>query len=338
MCDKLDNRRTKFILAARERHGDKYDYSQVVFTEESYCKVTIICPVHGPFVQAASNHIQKRKTQAGGYMGCRKCGNDQRPHKSICEDCGCWNKYAGSSKVCKECAKKRKEARRLRTAMKYLCGECGKPTGSRDKIYCSSECRTAKNRVKVHCSYCNTEIVKSACQVRRSEKLFCNPECQRLSMVGVSKCGDPSRISRLAKEAWKRKYSRERRSASVAYKWWRLCCNGVKQPVEVSDWQRRAKSGASCLSSRCPASSRIIAKRPVTSWTQAIKKERSKIGRKRRHDLDCSWNKRCGNAVRSLTRRRKKINGRKAEAKESQQQAAVGAYRVSTVQMCFEWY
>lgn len=55
----------EFIARAREVHGDKYDYSKVVYkNNKSY--VTIICPVHGEFSQIAQDHMRG--------IGCRKCG------------------------------------------------------------------------------------------------------------------------------------------------------------------------------------------------------------------------------------------------------------------------
>ena len=45
-----------FIKRAREVHGDKYDYSKVVYDGASN-EVTIICPKHGEFKQKASNHL-----------------------------------------------------------------------------------------------------------------------------------------------------------------------------------------------------------------------------------------------------------------------------------------
>lgn len=54
----------EFIAKAREVHGDKYDYSQVVYTG-SQCKVTIVCPIHGAFEQRASAHLQG--------SGCKFC-------------------------------------------------------------------------------------------------------------------------------------------------------------------------------------------------------------------------------------------------------------------------
>ena len=54
-----------FIKKAKAVHGDKYDYSKVVY-KSSREKVCIICPEHGEFWQTPSNHLSGR--------GCRKCG------------------------------------------------------------------------------------------------------------------------------------------------------------------------------------------------------------------------------------------------------------------------
>ncbi len=46
----------EWIERARVVHGDRYDYSQLVYTTNDV-KVQIICPDHGPFVQRASSHL-----------------------------------------------------------------------------------------------------------------------------------------------------------------------------------------------------------------------------------------------------------------------------------------
>ena len=47
----------EFIYEARKVHGDKYDYSRVVY-ESSVKKVCIICPEHGEFWQIADAHLR----------------------------------------------------------------------------------------------------------------------------------------------------------------------------------------------------------------------------------------------------------------------------------------
>lgn len=56
----------------RKIHGDKYDYSKVVYTR-MIDKVEIICPEHGSFYQEPHSHVK-------GY-GCPKCAINQRAVK-----------------------------------------------------------------------------------------------------------------------------------------------------------------------------------------------------------------------------------------------------------------
>ena len=61
---KLRKTLQSFLAEAHGVHGNKYDYSQVVY-ETSKSKVNIICPQHGRFEQAAGDHTQGK--------GCAKC-------------------------------------------------------------------------------------------------------------------------------------------------------------------------------------------------------------------------------------------------------------------------
>ena len=56
--------REKFIEKAKEKHGDKYDYSKVEY-KGAHTKVIIGCPVHGEFLQTPAKHLQG---------GCFSCG------------------------------------------------------------------------------------------------------------------------------------------------------------------------------------------------------------------------------------------------------------------------
>ncbi|MBK6470313.1 MAG: DUF723 domain-containing protein [Betaproteobacteria bacterium] len=51
---------------ARAVHGDRYDYSQVVFVNTTTA-VSICCPMHGRFVQTPQNHLAGK--------GCRRCAS-----------------------------------------------------------------------------------------------------------------------------------------------------------------------------------------------------------------------------------------------------------------------
>ena len=55
-----------WITKAREVHGDKYDYSESIYTLSTK-PITIRCPDHGYFTQVANCHTS-------GKQGCPKCG------------------------------------------------------------------------------------------------------------------------------------------------------------------------------------------------------------------------------------------------------------------------
>jgi len=55
----------EFIKKSIEKHGDKYDYSKVVYID-SRSNVIIICKEHGDFLQRPGNHLMGK--------GCKKCG------------------------------------------------------------------------------------------------------------------------------------------------------------------------------------------------------------------------------------------------------------------------
>jgi very-short-patch-repair endonuclease len=57
-----------FIKKAKELHGDKYDYSKVIY-KGSFVRIKIICPKHGLFEQAPCDH-----THTNRHTGCPKCG------------------------------------------------------------------------------------------------------------------------------------------------------------------------------------------------------------------------------------------------------------------------
>lgn len=66
--------REDFIERARAIHGDKYDYSKVVY-KGVHEKVCIICPKHGEFWQEPNNHISRRST-------CPKCSYEMIADKN----------------------------------------------------------------------------------------------------------------------------------------------------------------------------------------------------------------------------------------------------------------
>lgn len=59
----------EWIEEAKKVHGDKYDYSNVIY-KGAFEKVCIICKEHGEFWQKASNHLNGD--------GCKKCYNTKK--------------------------------------------------------------------------------------------------------------------------------------------------------------------------------------------------------------------------------------------------------------------
>jgi len=58
----------EFIARARSVHGDKYDYSRVVYTR-SADPIEVLCPEHGPFFPRANNHVNL-KSECPACKGC----------------------------------------------------------------------------------------------------------------------------------------------------------------------------------------------------------------------------------------------------------------------------
>ena len=54
-----------FVSLAKNVHGDKYDYSKVVY-KNTKDKLIIICPIHGEFLQSFEKHVIRGQ-------GCPKC-------------------------------------------------------------------------------------------------------------------------------------------------------------------------------------------------------------------------------------------------------------------------
>ena len=72
ITDKKEIRRLtnfrNFLVKAREVHGDKYDYSKVMYIN-TYTKIEIICKTHGSFFQLPQSHLSG--------SGCLKCFIDK---------------------------------------------------------------------------------------------------------------------------------------------------------------------------------------------------------------------------------------------------------------------
>lgn len=65
----MDDITLKFIEKAKEKHGNKYDYSKVKYVNNR-TKICIICPNHGEFWQTPKDHLNG--------CGCKTCYNERR--------------------------------------------------------------------------------------------------------------------------------------------------------------------------------------------------------------------------------------------------------------------
>lgn len=54
--EKFSSNKEEFVKKARNVHGDKYDYSKVVYVNAK-TNVKIICPIHGEFLQTPDKHL-----------------------------------------------------------------------------------------------------------------------------------------------------------------------------------------------------------------------------------------------------------------------------------------
>ena len=64
----------EFIRKCIKIHGEKYDYSKVIYTK-AINKITIICPIHGEFIKQASEH--------SNGDGCQKCNFEKSRLKQM---------------------------------------------------------------------------------------------------------------------------------------------------------------------------------------------------------------------------------------------------------------
>lgn len=59
----------KFIKKAKNKHGDKYDYTKTIYTG-TYDRIKISCPLHGEFEQRPNDHLNG--------CGCEYCNNKRK--------------------------------------------------------------------------------------------------------------------------------------------------------------------------------------------------------------------------------------------------------------------
>lgn len=60
----------EFLKLAKEKFGDKYDYSKANYENYQKTPITIVCPIHGEFQTIPRTHITS-------ITGCPKCGREK---------------------------------------------------------------------------------------------------------------------------------------------------------------------------------------------------------------------------------------------------------------------
>jgi len=141
----------EFIAESRAIHGDRYDYSHVVYVQSGK-KVEIVCPIHGSFLKTPVGHLRGR--------GCNECKPKEKAAK-VCDKCNIekpidlfLRKGKYYRNTCKECVRGHitsKVCNKCRVEKSVL--EFGKIEDSADgyRYYCN-ECRR-KESVKSGDSY-----------------------------------------------------------------------------------------------------------------------------------------------------------------------------------------
>ena len=90
----------EFIKRAKQIHGDRYDYSKVIYVN-AHTKVCIICPEHGEFWQIPNNHLKGK--------GCPVCKGKNNTNKTENFVNKCQKIYNGEYIYSKSIYKNKKE-------------------------------------------------------------------------------------------------------------------------------------------------------------------------------------------------------------------------------------
>lgn len=75
----------RFIIKAKNIHGDTYDYSKTIYGDTAHNEVTITCKEHGDFNITPNRHLSKKS-------GCQKCGKRKGIEKLIQNQKSSWKK------------------------------------------------------------------------------------------------------------------------------------------------------------------------------------------------------------------------------------------------------
>ena len=349
--DKVDSIQ-KFVKRAREIHGDTYDYSQSVWSG-SQKPIKIICRKCGPVTLAeAGSHYGKRR------CGCSKCNHESAMQKKrtvrqvqktirpkvICNGCGKWS-FADICMKCrgrriKEIAKERKD--RLDRLRKRKCPKCSEEINSIDarKVFCSKRCSDASKKhemICVKCTVCGITLERCKRKIESRKQFCCSLECQRqlalvenrgrikklptnvkLPTLWRCDCGELNQHKNCSnKNCFLRKIRRELRKALDR-----------RKAVEFQEsWDYAIASRLSSGRGRVKSKT----KRGIQGFNASGAV--NSIAARRKYAELCFWEKKIGNKLSNMAKRRK----RKHESKKSNRFTSQTETYRQRVQMCFNW-
>ena len=200
----------EFISRAKQVHGNKFNYDECQYVN-ARSKVTILCEVHGPFLQRPYSHLE-------GY-GCKKCALEDLARKkrqsrteAVCPTCGKSFSFPPSEqkKGRKYCSEKcSREFKRTKPSICVSCGATFVPKKSRSK-FCSTSCTGKSNQLSQsqilsrfeqkygdRFDYSNSKYFGMHKPIKASCSLHGNFECTPLQHLQGKYCGKCKDVEKL---------------------------------------------------------------------------------------------------------------------------------------------
>jgi len=243
--------------------------------------------------------------------------------------------------MCSTCWKESQTAKRLRN--NAPCKVCGKLTpNNKGHVTCSLECSKVHNqrskiekRMEVSCCVCGKSVVKYKNELKTRDRFACSLECQR-RLINSAGDTDWLRRSKQAKELYKRKSSRERRSKNEWFAEISRSLSNCKQDLtDYDSWEYRIRSRLNAHSGRSTR------RKNHYVCSSSVEQALARTVQKRKYFELSDWEKKIGFKLSSHKSRRNRKNVNK-KARASFEKAHEGICypeedRKQRIQMCFEW-
>jgi hypothetical protein len=280
-----------FIEAARAVHGDKYDYSQTVWTKAND-PISFKCNCCGRVITNSG----ARKHIFGQQSGCGKCYRKPTALKQELE-----------------LLKNRK------------CKICGNKINSinRHKVTCSADCgrkAVMVDRVEVNCCSCGKAFEKRVTQIR--ENNCCSSECQIEWALKTNQGGPKADWlirSKNAKSKWIKRRRTERLKKSSYVEWNRHANRQFKALLaeKTSEWMQRCISSSSGLSQRLFLSGAKKRRKPIKTF-----EELCSVAIVARIDYSSmeEWSRKCYSAQKNMKWKRRLRNVKRHTLKPTERE------------------